>query len=118
MYNQINKLLKSKFWLFKLTKDITIYPVYENKVEHTITINGNGASVQSNKLTCKGDNCSVKLPIITRNGYEIIGYSLKATDKTALYKSGQTINVNNNMILYAITKKEIVINLESVGSRT
>ena len=104
--------------IIKLAEDITIYPVYENKVEHTITINGNGASVQSNKLTCKGDNCSVKLPIITRNGYEIIGYSLKATDKTSLYKSGQTINVNNNMILYAITKKEIVVNLESVGSKT
>lgn len=104
--------------IIKLAEDITIYPVYENKVEHTITINGNGASVQSNKLTCKGDNCSVKLPIITRNGYEIIGYSLKATDKTPLYKSGQTINVNNNMILYAITKKEIVVNLESVGSKT
>lgn len=104
--------------IIKLVEDTTIYPVYENKVEHTITINGNGASVQSNKLTCKGDNCSVKLPIITRNGYEIIGYSLKATDKTALYKSGQTINVNNNMILYAITKKEIVVNLESVGSKT
>lgn len=104
--------------IIKLTKNTTIYPIYENKVEHTITINGNGASVQSNSLSCKGDNCNITLPIITRNGYEIIGYNLKANDKTALYKSGQTINVNSNMVLYAITKKEIVVNLESVGSRT
>ena len=109
-----NLLIK---YLFVFIVIVLFFLINNNHTKHYVLLNGNGASIDNNIISCKGNDCYIDLPIIKRDGYEIIGYSLKASDKTALYKSGQTISINNSMKLYAITKKEIVVDLESVGNK-
>ena len=98
----------------KLFNDTIIYPIYNN-INYTITIIENGSNVGASKINCNG-NCN--LPKIIREGYEIIGYNLNPNDKTFLYKSGQTISVNANITLYAITRKIINISFEGSNSKS
>ena len=98
----------------KLFNDTVIYPIYNN-INYTITIIENGSNVGASKINCNG-NCN--LPKIIREGYEIIGYNLNPNDKTFLYKSGQTISVNANITLYAITRKIINISFEGSNSKS
>ena len=84
----------------------------------TLTYMSNGAVVSKNSDSCTTtkSSCSIKLPTITKNGATIIGFSPNKDSKTAKYKAGDTINISDSEVLYAITKKSIKATFVSNGA--
>lgn len=78
--------------------------------------NSNGAnSISSTKETCtvKNNGCTITLPTISRDGYQILGWSKNNNSQTAEYKPGEKIIVYNDNTYYAITYKTITATFES-----
>lgn len=76
----------------------------------TINFNSNGAEkISSTSETCTINNnkCKITLPTITRNGYQIVGWSTSSNSTTAEYKSGESITVYGDSTYYAITYKTV-----------
>lgn len=82
-----------------------------NKTTYYVTINSNGSNISNQELSCYTykDSCKIKLPLIKREGYEILGYS--NDDGDIIYSSGEQIIVSSNLKLNAITKKELTLSL-------
>ena len=93
------------------------------ETERIVTFFPNGANgeVQVEKCTSPSSNgkCDVKAPKITREGYEILGWSNNADDKTGKYKYNDTITADgySNNVYYAITKKKLSLNFRIQDSR-
>lgn len=81
--------------------------------EYTVTIKSNGSNIKDTVLSCttKDNFCKVNLPEIKREGYEIIGFSTKRNDTKKEYSSKEKIKINNDIILYAITKRKAEVTL-------
>lgn len=88
------------------------------KVIVTVNFEANGAQIGAEKVTCEktGTGCKVKLPTITREGWEILGWGEAANATAARYKSGEEITVGANRTFYAITKKTNTITFEKNGA--
>lgn len=64
----------------------------------------NGVEIEKNKINCivNGNKCEITMPnIINDDGY-VLGWS-DVNGKEAKYKVGQIINIDKNMVFYAIT---------------
>lgn len=83
----------------------TAYVIENNKI--TINYEANGANIEKTSDYCYKTSCTFKLPQITRQDYQILGYSLSKDATSPTYQVGQTISINTNTTLYAITKKTI-----------
>ena len=84
--------------------------VKPTKKTFTASIQGNGANVASNSVSCTttGTKCKVTLPNITRDGYNIIGYSTNQNATSAEYSAGASIDLYGNVTYYAITSRTVV----------
>ena len=90
-----------------IKQNTTFVASVNNKNKITINYIGNGANVSKTSDTCYEASCTLTLPNITREGYEILGYSTSNKYTFAQYKVGETITINQNMNLYAITRKKL-----------
>ena len=82
--------------------------------KYTVTIMPNGALINgSDHITCEptANGCSVVLPFFSRQNGEVIGYNLTANDTTAHFKIGERINLENDLILYAISSKKNTVTI-------
>ena len=97
--------------VYTLNENKTLYAIWKKTV--TITFNGNGANVASASVSCDMYNadasCSITSPVITREGYTIIGYNTDSTATTSQWNSNSSKNVSENATYNAITSKEITV---------
>ena len=79
-------------------------PVFTNRFVALFV--GNGAEVGASSRACEttGSSCPIQTPTISRQGYEIIGWSSRPGSRTAEYSINQQITLSSNITLYAITK--------------
>ena len=77
--------------------------------EYKVKLNSNGATINSATLTCKSysKKCKIALPKISRSEGVVIGWSKNKDSKSADYKSGEIIEIENDITLYAITKRTL-----------
>ena len=77
----------------------------------------NGSIIDNNYAVCTSINneCIVTLPNITREGYEILGWSENKNSKEPEYKINQRVSLKKNINLYAITKKAITVTFDYNG---
>lgn len=90
-------------------KDNNFYAIYKTapKNRFTVYFDLNGATSRTDSTSnCYeyGDKCTLTLPNIVRKDGIVIGWSDNKDSKVAKYNVGQTIEVNRDMTLYAITK--------------
>ena len=86
----------------------------------TITYNTNGSSytIPANTTTCyqeSTDPCPITTQVVTRSGYEFLGWSTSKTATVAEYPVGTTSipNPGRNITLYAVWKfKNVTITIE------
>ena len=94
-----------------IKENITLYPVTKKDVIYKI--NSNGAKVTSNEVKCtlynNDQNCTLTLPKIQRNGWEILGFG-ESKNSTKLFIAGEDIKTNTSKTLYAITRKKVKAN--------
>ena len=98
--------LSSNIKLYAITK------IKSNAKTYTVTFDKNGSSeIGSSSLSCSTteNSCEIIAPTITREGYDILGWSTKSTSTTAEYTVGSKITLSSDIKLYAITKKKVVI---------
>ncbi len=97
--------------------DINLYPVIKNDI--TYSFDANGSKISKSEETCtiynNQNSCRIRLPEITKDGWNIIGWSDNKESKTAKYKAGDYINVSKNMTLYAITSKNLKVDYYGYG---
>lgn len=99
-----------------LSTKINIKVIKNNIQTITTNFNNNGAtSISSSKETCtvKNNGCTITLPTISREGYQIVGWSKNSNSQTAEYKPGEKITVYNNSTYYAITYKTLTATFDS-----
>lgn len=91
-----------------------LYAVWEDNSRITIYYNSNGANISksSDKIL---PGSTIILPTITRDGFEIIGWSTNKNDTSATYESGASTSFNSGVTLYAITKKNIIITFNKIN---
>ena len=92
-----------------------LYNVADDQSFYKVEFNLNGASMIEHKsVKCKisVDSCSVTLPKASRDGGIILGYSENKDDIEATYKVGETITLNNNISLYAISYKQLTLTID------
>ncbi len=58
--------------------------------------------------TTTGQYCDVVAPEITRDGWEILGWSQNADDASAPFASGVAITISGNTSFYPITRRKVV----------
>ena len=105
-------MLKNKTYSYRIeNKTYSSREVAESNVmtkTFIVTLNGNGAKIDSNFLSCEGtETCEITLPNIEREGYVIDGFSVNRNSTKAEYKANSTIKVNKALTLYAITHKDV-----------
>lgn len=113
-YNIVSNTLK----LNKTNTNKTWYVISkEGNKSFYLNIDENGASVENKLLSCEteSESCTVTLPEITREGYQIMGYSTNEDAKTAEYSIGQTVTLTKNIKLYAITYKTLQATFDGNG---
>ena len=95
-------------------------PQPEKKTLVKVTLNANGATISQSNLTCEksGASCKVKLPSISRGGWEVLGWAETKDAKVAKYKVGQEVDVKKDQALYAVTRKKITVNFETNGAES
>lgn len=81
----------------------------KKQYEYKVKLNSNGATINSATLTCKSysKKCKIALPKISRSEGVVIGWSKNKDSKSADYKSGEIIEIENDITLYAITKRTL-----------
>lgn len=101
--------------LIVLNDSVDLYAVYIKNF--LIDFVGNGSIVEMQKMSCEIYNyqngCQVILPNITRDNYEILGWSEDKNDISPIYKVGDTINIDYSKKLYAITRKKVTVSFLS-----
>lgn len=101
--------------LIVLNDSVDLYAVYTKNF--LIDFVGNGSIVEMKKMSCEiynyQNSCQVILPNITRDNYEILGWSEDKNDVSPIYKVGDTINIDYSKKLYAITRKKVTVSFLS-----
>ena len=85
---------------------------------YRIVFNLNGAtSIEHKIVKCKIENnsCNVVLPSATKDSGTVLGYSDDKNDTEAKYKMGDTLTLNNNIELYAISYKTNTLKISKNG---
>lgn len=95
-----------------LNENKKIYSVKDKKFDVTLFYGSNTSKVS---CTIKDDtnSCQVKLPNITRNNFEILGWNENKDDTSFKYSVGSLINVDSQKTFYAITRRKINVNFLS-----
>ena len=90
------------------------------KITYKVKINSNGSNTSTKTLSCftHTDKCKVNLPVIKRDGYEILGFSNKDNSYDIIYNSGEQIEIDSDMELYVITKKEVILSLVNMNDNS
>lgn len=90
------------------------------KITYKVKINSNGSNTSTKTLSCftYTDKCKVNLPVIKRDGYEILGFSNKDNSYDIIYNSGEKIEIDSDMELYVITKKEVILSLVNMNDNS
>jgi len=87
-------------------EDLNFYAI--SKQNYTVTIYGNGAFPNIQKVACslynQNTTCSVLLPEIPKDYYTDIGYDISSSSNSIVYKSSETLNLNQDIVLYAVRK--------------
>lgn len=86
--------------------------------EYNISFKKNGASgIEKDNIGCSTSNesCKITLPKITFENGDVLGWSTNKDIEEPEYKVGQTIDITENMILYAIVKVNPLKNTVSLG---
>lgn len=77
----------------------------------TATFNSNGANVSENSKKCTVYNnetsCTITAPLITRSGYNIVGWGDNAASTTKTINIGESISLNKDSTYYAVTYKTL-----------
>lgn len=77
----------------------------------------NGASIVEEEVTkCKSDylgHCYLTLPMAKRYDGEVLGYSRELDSKDAEYQVGQKIEIEEDLSLYVISKKEKKLKIDT-----
>lgn len=101
--------------LIDLNDNVDLYAVYNKNF--FIDFVGNGSIVEMNKMSCDiynyQNSCQVILPNITRDNYEVLGWSEDKNDVNSIYKVGDAINIDYSKKLYAITRKKVTVSFLS-----
>lgn len=86
----------------------------------TVILDKNGATnVGKTSLSCtskNGNACNISLPAITREVWNILGWSENRNDQVAKYKVGEKISISESKTLYAITSKVLTANFNGNGA--
>lgn len=92
--------------LFSLKKDEI---VNNKKTIYYVTLKGKGFDINQT-LSCftYSNKCKVKLPLINRTNYELVGWS-KNDLLNPEYLVNESIEIDNNIELYAITRKKLTL---------
>ena len=89
-----------------LSTNRTYYAI--TRQNYTVTINGNGAFIGTQKRSCSTYNmsssCTVTLPDLNRDFYTSVGYTTDASSANILYNTSMTLTLTNNLTLYAVRK--------------
>lgn len=91
---------------------------FTNKKQLSALFYLNGSEAIANDyLVCStsDDSCNITLPTIERESSEIIGWSTKKDATKAKYKVNEKITLTENIKLYAITKKRVIVDFEENG---
>ena len=89
---------------FKITKNMTLYAVWEAETTYTVTYNLNGGSGTAPTDSTKyAANATVTVTSTkpTRSGYTFKGWATSTSGAVA-YASGATFKITKNMTLYAV----------------
>ena len=91
---------------------------FTNKKRYSVTIYNNGNNISDNYLVCtdNGSGCVVTLPEISKDGYDVVGYSTDKDGKKIKYSSGEKITLTKDIKLYANTKKNVTVTFDSNGN--
>lgn len=92
---------------------------FNSKKQYSVRLYKNGSTnISSDFLKCTTNNnhCNVTLPTIERENSNILGWSKDKESKTAEYKPGEKISLENNITLYAITQKELTASFNKNGA--
>ena len=87
---------------------------------YNVKINNNGSDTSSETLSCStfDGKCIINLPVIKRDGYEVLGFSNNKNSYDIIYNSGEEIEINSNMELYVITKKDLTLTLVNTNDNS
>ena len=103
----------------KITGGEKLYAVTSKKIVASFDENGT-STIGSNSLSCNVYNrqtsCSIKVPTISRSGYNILGWSRNSNSTKSEYKVGNNIKIAGGEKLYAITFKKIVASFNKNGA--
>lgn len=113
-----NDLLYTSNQEITINENKTLYEVTAKELK--VNLLGND-KVKINTLSCtlepNNDTCKVTLPLIKKEGYQIIGWSNVNNTTNALYKEKEEINVKENITLYPVTKKDVVYKFYNNGAK-
>lgn len=118
-YSGAESPLESPNSLLKVYDDSDYYALVFK--EFVVTFDKNGAdSISSTKEQCRlreGElTCFINTPEITRDGSEILGWSNNSDDQDAQILPGDQLEVENDLKLYAITRKNVEITFDKNGA--
>ncbi len=118
-----------------LTNNIDLYSISKkDDVTYSVTFGSNGSILsKEGVLSCtidgvynndtQVDSCSVDVPTITREGFDIIGFSTDSnntdTDSSTHIKAGSSLKLsssNDKKTYYANTKKDVTVTWNSNGA--
>ena len=89
-----------------LVKNVTLYAVWKRATyKLTFDANGGTGTIPPPISALYGSTVTVpKCTTLTRSGYYFMGWSTSKTATTAAFKSGSTITLTGNTVLYAVWK--------------
>ena len=118
-----------------LVNNIDLYSISKkDDVTYSVTFDSNGATLsKEGVLSCtidgsynndiQIDSCSVDVPTITREGFDIIGFSTDSnntdTDSSTHIKAGSSLKLsssNDKKTYYANTKKDVTVTWNANGA--
>ena len=118
-----------------LVNNIDLYSISKkDDVTYSVTFDSNGATLsKEGVLSCtidgsynndtQVDSCSVDVPTITREGFDIIGFSTDSnntdTDSSTHIKAGSSLKLsssNDKKTYYANTKKDVTVTWNANGA--
>ncbi len=76
----------------------------------------NGADAVEEEMKCTSDylgHCTLTLPSAQRNDGEVLGYSKIVDSRDAEYKIGQTIELEEDTVLFVISKKDNELKIDT-----
>lgn len=92
---------------------------FNDKTQVSVTLYKNGStSISNDILSCTKNSgkCTVTLPTIEREDSNIIGWSTNKDATESEYAVNEKITIEEDIVLYAITKKEVTATFEKNGA--